>query len=43
MIKTLYLAASKTTRDLPSSLGQTHPWVVPLRMSHLDFPRPIQL
>jgi hypothetical protein len=23
--------------------GQTHPWVVPLGMSHLNFPRPIEL
>ncbi len=24
-------------------LRQAHPWVVSLRMSHLDFPRPIKL
>jgi len=23
--------------------GQTHPWVVPLGISHFDFPRPIEL
>ncbi len=23
--------------------GQAHPWVVSLRMSHFDFPRPIKL
>jgi len=26
-----------------TSGGQTHPWVVPLGMSHLDFPRLIKL
>jgi hypothetical protein len=41
--KWLSLSRTNLLKTCKCSLGQAHPWVVPLGMSHFDFPRPIEI